>query len=149
MAPNFRACASFCQLKSSRSWYFVTVVCYGRMVALCTRAAEALATEGIEVEVIDLRTIYPYDWDCLKESIQRTNRVCFVNEDTEVTNFGEHFIRRVVEDEELYYRLEARPRLVAGAHVPGVGLADPLEMATQPQLNHIVDAIRGSVAERA
>jgi 2-oxoisovalerate dehydrogenase E1 component beta subunit len=66
-----------------------------------------------------------------------------------VTNFGEHLLRRVIEDEQLYYRLEARPKLVAGAFVPGIGLADPLEMASVPQLNHIVDAVRTVVAERA
>ena len=85
-----------------------TIVAYGRMVALCARAAAELAKEAIEVEVIDLRSIYPYDWDCLKESIRRTNRVIFVNEDTEVTNFGEHLIRRTVD--ELFYELHAPPQ---------------------------------------
>src|SRR6202453_472721 len=81
------------QAKTVRRGRDVTIVAYGRMVAVCAKAAAELAGEGIEVEVIDLRSIYPYDWDCLKESIRRTNRVVFVNEDTEVTNFGEHLIR--------------------------------------------------------
>ena len=54
-----------------------------------------------------------------------------VNEDTEVTNFGEHLIRRIVE--ELFYELHAPPKLLAGAHIPGIGLADNLEMASVPQ----------------
>jgi 2-oxoisovalerate dehydrogenase E1 component beta subunit len=118
----------------------VTIVAYGRMVALCAKAAEQLAGEGVEVEVIDLRTLFPYDWPCLKESIARTGRVVFINEDTEVTNFGEHLIRRTVE--ELFYELHAPPRLLAGANVPGIGLADNLEAASVPQLAGIVATLR-------
>ena len=99
-----------------------------------------LAGEGIEAEVIDLRSLYPYDWDAIKQSVRKTNRVLFVNEDTEVTNFGEHLIRRIVE--ELFYELHAPPKLLAGAHVPGIGLADNLEMASVPQKDGIVAAIR-------
>jgi 2-oxoisovalerate dehydrogenase E1 component beta subunit len=57
-----------------------------------------------------------------------------------VTNFGEHLLRRVTE--ELFYELLAPPRLLAGKHVPGVGLADSLEMATVPQLPSITESIR-------
>jgi 2-oxoisovalerate dehydrogenase E1 component beta subunit len=128
------------RMKTVRKGRDVTVVAYGRMVAVCTKAAEQLAGEGIEVEVIDLRTLYPYDWEGLKESVLRTRRVCFVNEDTEVTNFGEHLIRRIVE--ELFYELHAAPKLLAGAHVPGIGLADPLEQASVPQPGGIVSALR-------
>lgn len=118
----------------------VTVVTYGRMVQVCLRAAEDLAHEGVEVEVIDLRSLFPYDWERIKESVKRTNRVLFVNEDTEVTNFGEHLLRRVVE--ELFYELHAPPRVLAGKHVPGVGLADNLERASIPQREGIIEALR-------
>jgi 2-oxoisovalerate dehydrogenase E1 component beta subunit len=64
----------------------------------------------------------------------------YVNEDTEVTNFGEHLVRRTVED--LFYQLLAPPRLLAGKHLPGIGLADSLEMATVPQLPSIAESIR-------
>lgn len=128
------------QARTARQGRDVTAVSYGRMVPLCVKAAEELAKEGIEVEVIDLRTLYPYDWECIKGSVRRTNRVLFVNEDTEVTNFGEHLLRRVVE--ELFYELYAPPRLLAGANVPGIGLADNLERASVPQLEGIVGALR-------
>ena len=118
----------------------VTCVTYGRMVAICRKAADELASEGIEVEVIDLRSLWPYDWTKVKESIKRTSRALFVNEDTEVTNFGEHLMRRTVE--ELFYDLHAPPRLLAGACVPGVGLADNLEQASVPQKSGIVQAMR-------
>jgi 2-oxoisovalerate dehydrogenase E1 component beta subunit len=118
----------------------VTVITYARMVKECVKAAEELAGEGIEVEVIDLRSIFPYDWKAITESVKRTNRVLFVNEDTEITNFGEHLLRRVVE--ELFYELHAPPRLLAGKHVPGIGLADALEQASVPQKSDIVTTLR-------
>src|SRR5690242_20318263 len=76
----------------------VTVVSYGRTLPLCAKAANALAQEGIDAEVIDLRTLWPYDWEMISESVKKTGRVLFVNEDTEVTNFGEHLIRRTTEE---------------------------------------------------
>jgi 2-oxoisovalerate dehydrogenase E1 component beta subunit len=125
----------------------VTVVSYGRTLLLCAQAADQLRAEGISAEVIDLRSLWPYDWAMISESIRKTRRAVFVNEDTEVTNFGEHLLRRTVEEH--FYELEARPRLVAGAFVPGVGLADPLEMASVPQLGSIADAVREVAGERA
>jgi 2-oxoisovalerate dehydrogenase E1 component beta subunit len=125
----------------------ITVVSYGRTQPLCAKAAAALAEEGIDTEVIDLRSLCPYDWELIKSSIEKTGRVLFVNEDTEVTNFGEHLVRRTVE--EMFYRLLAPPRLLAGRFVPGVGLADNLEMASVPQLPDITEAIRALAREEA
>jgi 2-oxoisovalerate dehydrogenase E1 component beta subunit len=118
----------------------VTVVTYGRTVPMAMEAAERLASEGIDTEVIDLRSLWPYDWDAIKTSVKKTQRVLHLNEDTEVTNFGEHLVRRTVE--ELFYELAAPPKLLAGAHVPGVGLAESLERATVPQVDGVTDALR-------
>ena len=74
--------------------------------------------------------------------MKKTHRVLCVNEDTEVTNFGEHLIRRVVE--ELFYELYAPPKLIAGAAVPGIGLADNLEHASVPTKDVITKALRES-----
>src|SRR5207237_9861082 len=123
----------------------VTVRSDGRTLPLCAKAAEALAPEGIEAEVIDLRSLYPYGWNAIVESIRKTGRALFVNEDTEVTNFGEHLLRRAVE--ELFYEMLAAPKLLAGKFVPGIGLADALEMASVPQLSDISDAMKKLAAE--
>ncbi len=133
--------------KTVRNGSHVTVVSYGRTLPLCARAAAALAEEGIDAEVIDLRTLWPYDWEAISESIQKTGKVLYVNEDTEVTNFGEHLIRRTVEEH--FYSLLAAPKLLAGKFIPGIGLADTLEMASVPQLSDITDAIRKLHAESA
>jgi len=92
-----------------------------------------------------LRTLYPYDWEALKASIQKTGRVLYVNEDTEITNFGEHLIRRTID--ELFYALLAPPQLLAGKSIPGIGLADSLEMASVPQLPDVTAAIRALASE--
>ncbi len=133
--------------KVVREGEHLTVVSYGRTLPLAAQAADQLRNEGISAEVIDMRTLWPYDWELIKSSIQRTHKVIYLNEDTEVTNFGEHLVRRTVE--ELFYELEARPKLLAGAFTPGIGLADPLELACAPQLGHILDASREVAAERA
>jgi 2-oxoisovalerate dehydrogenase E1 component beta subunit len=125
----------------------VSVVTYGRTVPVALQAAELLAREGTDVEVIDLRSLSPYDWECIKASVKKTHRVLFLNEDTEVTNFGEHLFRRTVE--ELFYDLHAPPRLMAGAHVPGVGLADALERASVPQLEGVVAILREIAGHQA
>ncbi len=123
-----------------------TVVTYGRMVPLAMQAAASVASEGVEVEVVDLRTLHPLDWDAVKASVKKTSRVLVLNEDTEITNFGEHLVRRL--SEELFYDLYAPPRLLAGAHVPGVGLADNLERASVPQLEGVVAALRELVSHQ-
>jgi len=123
----------------------VTVVSYGRTLPMCAEAAKELVAEGIDAEVIDLRTLWPYDWEMIKASVEKTGRAIFVNEDTEVTNFGEHLIRRTVD--ELFYKLLAPPRLVAGKFIPGIGLADNLERASVPQQDEIAQAIRSLALE--
>ncbi|MDB4943098.1 MAG: Branched-chain alpha-keto acid dehydrogenase, component, beta subunit [Labilithrix sp.] len=127
----------------ARSGKDVTVLTYGRNVPMSVAAADELAKDGIEAEVVDLRSLHPYDWEAIKESVRKTNRVLCVNEDTEITNFGEHLIRRLAE--ELFYELHAPPKLLAGAHLPGIGLADTLEMASVPQK----DGIKKAIAELA
>ena len=121
----------------------VSVLTYGRNVPMALAAAEELAAENIDAEIVDLRSLHPYDWEAITASVRKTNRVLCVNEDTEITNFGEHLIRRITE--ELFYELHAPPKLVAGAHVPGIGLADHLEMASVPQK----DGIKAAIAELA
>ena len=133
--------------KTVRPGTHATVVSYGRTLPLCLQAANELAAEGMDIEVIDMRSLWPYDWAAISASIRRTRRVLFVNEDTEVTNFGEHLYRRTVE--EFFYELDAAPQLLAGKHLPGIGLADNLEMNSVPQLDHIREALKKLLSERA
>ena len=127
------------EAKVVRQGQDVSIVTYGRHVFMACEAADQLKKEkGVEVEVIDLRSLYPYDWNCIKTSVAKTGRVLFVNEDTEVTNFGEHLCYRVTR--ELFYHLLARPRVLAAKNLPGVGLYVKLEENTIPQSHDIMKA---------
>lgn len=134
------------QGKIVREGEHVTVVTYGRHVLIARDVADKLREEGISVEVIDMRTLWPYDWNMISGSIMKTRKVVFVNEDTEVTNFGEHLLRRTIDEH--FYDLHARPRLLAGAFVPGIGLADTLESASVPQAHDIENACRELYTEQ-
>ena len=133
------------QAKVVRSGHDATVVTYGRHVLMAAKVADQLAVEGLSIEVIDLRSLYPYDWKTIKASIEKTGRALFLNEDTEVTNFGEHLAYRTVS--ELFYELEARPRVLAGKQVPGIGLHPNLEDASVPGLPEIEHELRALIQE--
>lgn len=125
-----------------------TIVSYGRMVTLCMQAADDLNREkGWTFDVIDLRSIFPYDWDKISQSLSKTGRLLVVNEDTEVTNFGEHLLRRAVDQH--FYELAVRPRTLMGRHIPGIGMNQVYESNSVPQLGHVREAMRELAAEAA
>jgi 2-oxoisovalerate dehydrogenase E1 component beta subunit len=125
-----------------------TVVSYGRTLPLCKQAADELAqSHGVSFDVIDLRSIFPYDWPTVRRSVLKTGRFVVVNEDTEVTNFGEHLLRRVIDEH--FYDLLVRPRMLAGKHLPGIGLNQIYERATVPQYEDIRDLMREAATEPA
>ena len=125
-----------------------TVISYGRPLPICAKIADQLRRDtGFAFEVIDLRSIFPYDWKTLSASVQKTGRVLIVNEDTEVTNFGEHLLRRIVEEH--FYDLLVKPRVLFGKHVPGIGLNQVYEQNTVPQLKEIKAAMEALAHEEA
>lgn len=132
--------------KTLREGEHVTVVSWGRHVLQCAKIAGELEQNGISVEVIDLRSMYPYDWTAIRDSVRKTRKVLFVNEDTEVTNFAEHLAYRVTQ--ELFYELDAPPRVMAGKNLPGIGLHANLEDASVPQSHEIRNAIEELAAEK-
>jgi 2-oxoisovalerate dehydrogenase E1 component beta subunit len=125
-----------------------TIVSYGRTLPLCVQAAEELGREhGLSFDVLDLRSIFPYDWKAISASVAKTGRVLIVNEDTEVTNFGEHLLRRVIDAH--FYDLLVRPRVLLGKHVPGIGLNQIYEQNTVPQLPQVKAAMQTVATEAA
>ena len=125
-----------------------TVISYGRPLPLCVQAADELARDHARAfDVIDLRSIFPYDWDTISKSVLKTGRVLIVNEDTEVTNFGEHLLRRVVDEH--FYDLAVRPRTLMGKHVPGIGMNQNYEVNSVPQLGDIRAALWDLATEAA
>lgn len=128
------------EAKVCRTGTDATVVSYARTLPLALQAADQLSHEGLSFDVIDLRSLYPVDMPTLRKSLQKTRRLLVINEDTEVTNYGEHLIRRLTE--EFFYDLEVPPKLIAGKDVPGVGMAWPLEAASVPQAPDVLEAMR-------
>ena len=129
-----------------REGHTATVVSYGRLLPLCVQAADELGRDfGYTFDVIDLRSIFPYDWEMISASILKTGRLLVANEDTEVTNFGEHLLRRAVEDH--FYDLLVKPVLLMGKHLPGIGLNQVYETNTVPQYEDVRNAMRDLAAE--
>jgi len=125
----------------------VSVISFGRSLFLCQNALQKMDPEERKcVELIDMMSIYPYDWSLIKSSIAKTHRVLFVNEDTEVTNFAEHLAYRATK--EYFYSLYAPPVVLAGKNLPGIGLHQNLERATVPQEKDIIKAIRDIMLEQ-
>ena len=93
-----------------------TLVTWGGMVARCLEAAEAAAEDGVEIEVLDLRTLVPLDLEALAESARRTGRVVVVHEAPLTGGFGGEVVARVVE--ECFDRLEAPVLRVTGYDLP-------------------------------
>ena len=124
----------------------VTVVSFGRSLTLCQQAISSPEVGG-EVELIDMQSLYPYDWQLIKKSILKTRRVLFVNEDTEVCNFAEHLAYRA--SKECFYSLEVAPEVLAGKNLPGIGLHPCLEQASVPQVIDIVSALQILKSEKA
>jgi 2-oxoisovalerate dehydrogenase E1 component beta subunit len=136
------------QAKLAREGETATIVSYGRPLPLCLHAADELQAEhGLSFDVLDLRSIFPYDWKAIRASVQKTGRILIVNEDTEVTNFGEHLLRRVVD--EFFYDLLVRPRVLLGKHIPGIGLNQVYEQNSVPQLKQIKAALHEVATEPA
>jgi 2-oxoisovalerate dehydrogenase E1 component beta subunit len=111
------------------------------------QAADPAQERGVSFDVLDLRTIFPYDWKAISRSVAKTGRVLIVNEDTEVTNFGEHLLRRVIDQH--FYDLLVRPRVLLGKHLPGIGLNQVYEQNSVPQAGPIKEAMAVVATEQA
>ena len=117
----------------------VTVATAGRMVAESLAAAEALAVEGIDCEVIDLRFIWPYDREALAQSVQRTNRLIVVHEAVKDFGWGGEMCAWAAS--ELFYHLDAPVRRLAAPRAP-IPFAAHLESAIVPDRTAIESAVR-------
>ena len=118
----------------------LTIVTYGATVQRSLVAAKELSErEGIEAEVIDLRSLSPYDWDAIATSVKRTTKALVVYEDPISWGFGAEIAARIVD--ELFEWLDGPVRRVAALDSQ-VGYAPSLEDAILPQVEDIRDGIR-------
>jgi pyruvate dehydrogenase E1 component beta subunit len=117
----------------------VTLVAYGGTLGKALAAAEALAGEGIECEVIDLRTLRPLDDETLLASVRRTHRAVVVDEGWRSGSLAAEVCTRIVEG--AFYELDAPLARVCSEEVP-IPYARQMEEAALPQVAKIVDAAR-------
>jgi len=117
----------------------VTIVAISRMVHQSLAAAEILADEGIEVEVVDPRTLSPLDTDTILESVAKTHRLVIVDEDNPRCSVATD-IAALVADQGFDY-LDAPIKLVTAPHTP-VPFSPPLEQFYVPSPERIADVVR-------
>ncbi|MBE7490339.1 MAG: tungsten formylmethanofuran dehydrogenase [Planctomycetes bacterium] len=120
----------------------VTLVTWGNTVNIAIDAAGTLEDKGIEVEIIDLRTILPWDSQLVFESIKKTSRCLVLHEDTITMGFGAEISARIMED--AFELLDAPVRRVA-ARDSFVPYAKPLENAVLPQKADVIAGVEALV----
>jgi acetoin:2,6-dichlorophenolindophenol oxidoreductase subunit beta len=116
----------------------VTIVTWSKTVHVAAQAAELAARGGIEAEVIDLRTLWPWDRDCVFASVAKTGRLLVAHEAVQAGGFGAEIAATVAE--ELDGRLRAPVRRIGAPRIP-IAYAPPLEDAARVTAAMIADAI--------
>lgn len=127
------------QASIAREGQDVTIVTYGATVHKVQKAAATLAADGIEAEVIDLRSIQPWDEKTVLASLKRTHRLLIVHEAVEAFGVGAEIAARMADIG--FDELDAPIMRVAAPFVP-VPFAPSLEEQYQPQAADVVDAVR-------
>ena len=139
-APGREYCIPFGRAATVRPGRDLTVVTYGAVVRRAAQAAARLAEqEGIEVEVIDLRSLSPWDRDAVAESVQRTSKLLVAYEDHLSFGYGAEVAAWAAS--ELFEWLDAPVRRIAGTDTP-VGYSPPLEDCILPQEADLERAMR-------
>ena len=127
------------QAKIERAGSHVTIVAFSVMVGVALKAAETLAEQGIEAEVINLRSLRPLDTDTVVASVKKTNRLVTVEEGWPYAGIGAEVVMRVIEH--AFDWLDAPPVRVHGLDVP-LPYAANLEKLALPQPDWVVDAVK-------
>ena len=121
----------------ARSGTDVTIVTWSSMTGVCVAAAEQLAARGCSAEVIDLRTLWPWDREAVFASVAETGRLLVVHQAVRVGGFGGEILAETVEN--LFAKLQAAPRRLGAPRVP-VPYAEPLETLCRVSVADIVKA---------
>jgi len=117
----------------------ITLLTYGAMVQPSLEAAERLSKDGVEVEVIDLRTLLPFDRDAILRSVEKTNRAMIVHEDVKTLGLGAELSAVIMEEK--FHALDAPVMRVTypDTHCP---FSNVLEAFNLPDTDKITDALR-------
>lgn len=124
----------------SREGNDLTVFAYGMMHHYTLEAAERVAEEGIDAEVVDLMTLKPVDRDTILASVTKTGKALIVHEDNLTLGYGAEIAAILVEDAFAY--LDAPVRRLTGPDIPAMPYSHPLQDWFMPDTDRIADAIR-------
>lgn len=125
--------------KIHRSGSDATIITYSKMLDVSSKAAEQLEKEGIEVEIVDLRSLRPLDMDPVIESFKRTNRAVIVEEGWKSYGVGSEIAARIVD--EAFDYMDAPIKRVAQAEVP-LPYNRNLEQLALPQVDDVINAVK-------
>ncbi len=117
----------------------VSILTHGKMVHLALQAAGKLETEGIQADVLDLRSLRPLDVDAILASVRKTNRAVYLEEGWPYAGIGAQIVATV--QEEAFDHLDAPILRVTQADVP-MPYAKNLEQVTKPGVGHVLDACK-------
>ncbi len=135
--PDERYTTPIGEARIARAGDDVTIVTWGAMVYTAEQAAEQL--DDLSVEIVDLRTILPWDREAVLKSVRKTSKVIVLHEDTHTGGFGAEISATIAE--EAFEDLDAPPRRVTAPDTP-VPFAPALEAAFLPQVADVVTALR-------
>ncbi|HXX18497.1 MAG TPA: dehydrogenase E1 component subunit alpha/beta [Candidatus Acidoferrum sp.] len=133
----------FGKARVAREGTDISIITYGAVVHRAEVAAAELARDGVSVEIIDLRSLSPYDWDAVAASVCKTNRVIVAYEDAQSWGYGAEIAARIAD--ELFDQLDAPVRRVAATDT-FCAYHPKLEHAILPQSEDIVRAVRDLAA---
>jgi pyruvate/2-oxoglutarate/acetoin dehydrogenase E1 component len=137
--PEERYTTPFGQARVHRPGEDAIVVTWGAMVHTANEAADELQKDGHEIEVLDLRTIIPWDKERVLEGVRRTSKVLVLHEDTRTGGFGAEIAATIAE--EAFEDLDAPVMRIAAPDAP-VPFSPPLEKAFIPQVDDVVKGLR-------
>lgn len=128
----------FAKAKTVREGTDVSIITYGALVQRSLVAAKQMEQQGVSVEIVDLRSLLPYDWSAVVETVKKTNRVIVAHEDSLSFGYGAELAARI--SSELFEYLDAPVRRVCALDT-FVGYAPTLEDAILPQASDVAKAI--------
>jgi 2-oxoisovalerate dehydrogenase E1 component beta subunit len=137
--PEERYTVPLGEARIAREGSDITVVTWGAMVYTADEAAQTLDSDGVSVEIIDLRTVMPWDRDAVLESVKKTSKVLVLHEDTRTGGFGAEIAATITE--EAFEDLDAPVKRVTAPDSP-VPFSPPLEKAYIPQVDDVVAGLR-------
>jgi 2-oxoisovalerate dehydrogenase E1 component len=129
----------FGKAKRVREGTTLSVITYGCTVHRAVQAARDAEKEGISVEILDLRTLNPYDWEAIVGTVKKTHRVIVAHEDTKSWGYGAELAARIAD--ELFFDLDAPVRRI-GAKDTWIAYQPQLEDEILPQPIHFLEAYR-------